>query len=410
VLVGGADEGFNFAQDALPQIAGIEVAVLRDQTPEARVAEQVSLVCHRLRNAVGVEREDVPLVQRDRRFLEQLGELLVRAGDAQADDQAVRDQHLRVLLAVGAQVHERRVSGARERHHARVQVDHRVGHRDEAARVEIVRDDPVDLEQQLPRRLVNLAEREHQPLQFGHVERGRRALARHVRDEDAKAAVPDVEEVVVVATNLARRHAERCDRDARKIERTSRQQRHLDLPGDAKLFLQPLLLRCRLQQILDAARHLVERAGEFAELILRLDVDPVGEVPLPHALRAHEQLVHRARDRARERESHDERNRLDDEEHDADHEQHDEQRIRQAHAPHQERLRARQMPVQVAQPVAERHRVLARRAGLPVPDIELGQAAFEQNGPSALTGIGAGRRGARRIGPRIEHVLEPHPR
>ena len=41
------------------------------------------------------------------------------------------------------------------------------------------------------------------------------------------------------------------------------------------------------------------------------------EVALPHALGAHEQLVHGAGDRAGERETHQERHKLDDQEEDA---------------------------------------------------------------------------------------------
>ena len=53
------------------------------------------------------------------------------------------------------------------------------------------------------------------------------------------------------------------------VERPARQQRHLDLPGDAQLFLEPLLLSGRLQQVLDAAGHLVERIRQLAELVVR---------------------------------------------------------------------------------------------------------------------------------------------
>ena len=45
--------------------------------------------------------------------------------------------------------------------------------------------------------------------------------------------------------------------------------------------------RRRLQQVLDAAGHLVERTGQLAELILRLDLDAVREVALPDPLGAH---------------------------------------------------------------------------------------------------------------------------
>ena len=79
-----------------------------------------------------------------------------------------------------------------------------------------------------------------------------------------RRSVVEREEVVVVAADLARRDAERRHREARHVERAPRQERHLDLPGDAQLLLEALLLGRRLQQLLDAARHLVERLGELA--------------------------------------------------------------------------------------------------------------------------------------------------
>ena len=55
-------------------------------------------------------------------------------------------------------------------------------------------------------------------------------------------------------------------------------------------------------------------SGQLAELIVASDVDAVGEVALPHPLGAHEQLVDRAGDRARQRQPHDQRDDLDDQE------------------------------------------------------------------------------------------------
>jgi hypothetical protein len=75
------------------------------------------------------------------------------------------------------------------------------------------------------------------------------------------------------------------------VERAARQQRHLNLPRDAQLLLHPLLLRGGLEQVLDAAGHLVERIGQLAELVLRRDLDAMGEVSLADALGAGEQLV-----------------------------------------------------------------------------------------------------------------------
>ena len=207
---------------------------------------------------------------------------------------------------------------ARVGHHRVDEVDDGVGHRDEAAAVEVVGQDPVGFDQQLTRALIGLAERHDQALQLRHVERGRGALAGHVGDEHAEPAGAERKEVVVVPADLARGHAERRHAEARHVELPARQQRHLDLPRDAQLFLEPLLLGGGQEQVLDAAGHLVERPGELAQLILGADVDAVREVALPDALGAHEELVDRARDRPRQRQPHDERHELDDEEEDAD--------------------------------------------------------------------------------------------
>src|SRR5262245_37759644 len=59
VLVGGADERLDLAQDALAQVGGVEMAVLADQPAEPRVAEQIAVRVHRLGDAVGVERDHV---------------------------------------------------------------------------------------------------------------------------------------------------------------------------------------------------------------------------------------------------------------------------------------------------------------------------------------------------------------
>ena len=43
VLIGAADERLDLAQDALAQLAGVEVAVLLDDPAEARLAEQIAV-------------------------------------------------------------------------------------------------------------------------------------------------------------------------------------------------------------------------------------------------------------------------------------------------------------------------------------------------------------------------------
>ena len=95
------------------------------------------------------------------------------------------------------------------------------------------------------------------------------------------------------------------------------QQAHLDLPGDAQLLLEPLLLHLLAQQVLDPARHQVERLGQLAELVARAHRDRLAEVALPEALRAQEERVDAAGDRAGEQEAEHEGARVDHQEDDA---------------------------------------------------------------------------------------------
>ena len=84
----------------------------------------------------------------------------------------------------------------------------------------------------------------------------------------------------------------------------------------------------------------MNESGELAELVLRLDVDAVREVALPHALRAHEELVDRAGDRARQRQPHHQRHELDDEKEERDHDDDQRDSVAEQHAADLDRLRA----------------------------------------------------------------------
>ena len=229
-----------------------------------------------------------------------------------------------------------------------------------------------------------LAERQHQPFQLRHVERGGGAFARHVGNQDAQPVAGQPEEVIVVPAHFARGHAERRDPEARHVDRTARQERHLDRAGDAQLFLEPLLLRGRLHQPFDAAGHLVERARQLAELIVRVHVDPVREVAMADPLGAGEQLVDRARDRSRERKPHAERDAFDDQEEPGDQEQHGDRDDAERHVAEGDLLRLRQPPIQLARPVAERDADAAVVPRVPVVAVEEDDALAEERRPGAV--------------------------
>ena len=79
------------------------------------------------------------------------------------------------------------------------------------------------------------------------------------------------------------------------------------------------------------AGHRVERVGQLAELIARLDLDPVREVAVLDALGADEQLVHRSGDRPRQRQADHQRDELDQQEQGADDDDEEHDRLAEAH-------------------------------------------------------------------------------
>ena len=216
---------------------------------------------------------------------------------------------------------------------------------------------------------VDPAEREHQPLQLRHVERRRRALAGDVGDQHAEAVIVEREEVVVVAADLARRHAERRSPTARACRAapaaaaTSGSRGRCAAPPRAASSRRSSRSRSSMLAVIE-----LNDSRQLAELIARADGDLVGEVALAHALGAGEQLVHRAGDRSRQRQPGHQRDDLDDQEQHADDQQHEQQALAES-----ARLRpgGRDPPVDLAD--AQLHRgddgAAARLAGRPVRDL-----------------------------------------
>ena len=390
-----ADERVDLAQDALAQFVERLVGVRLEQLGQPWFAETLEVGVHRLADAVGEEHEQVPWREGQGR----LGENLLETGpvvDPQPHDHPVGGEDVGLGLAAigGRHVDERGVARPGVGHRTGGGVDDRVGHRDKTPAVEMLRDEPVRADEQVPGRLVDPRQREHQPLEFGHVERRRHALARHVRDQHADAPAVERQHVVVVAADLAGRQADRRHGQARHARRAGWQQGHLDLAREPHLFLETLLLGGLPQEILDAGRHQVERVREFAELVLDADRDAVAEVALADPFGPREQLVDRTRDRSREGEPHGERPDLDEDEQPREHLQEERQRVGVAARPEQ-RLRRGQPFVDVAEIEQDADLQHLDGAGGPVDVIEQGDPVV----PGRPDGA---RRGGRVVEPERE--------
>src|SRR5688572_9319148 len=83
VLVGGADERLDFAQDPLAQFTRLQVPVLFDDAAQPAFAEEIAAGVHRLGDAVGVEDDHVPHRELQANLLQVMRELFGGTRDPQ---------------------------------------------------------------------------------------------------------------------------------------------------------------------------------------------------------------------------------------------------------------------------------------------------------------------------------------
>ena len=229
----------------------------------------------------------------------------------------------------------------------------------------MARDDAIGLDEQRARRAVNAAQRQHQAFQLGHVERRRRALPRYIRDQHAQTALTERKKIVVVAPHFASRRAERRHRQAGHAQLALRQQRHLDAARNPQLLLEPALLVALFEQLADAARHLVERQRQIAELIVGAGGDAPREIAALHMLGAGEQVIHRVGNRSRQRQAVAERHHFNHQQQRPDADQREQQNAAECDI-RRSSLVSTQPAVQRADSHIHRHGSAAWRAVLPV--------------------------------------------
>src|SRR5882762_7984715 len=77
----------------------------------------------------------------------------------------------------------------------------------------------------------------------GHDYRSGNAFAYDIGNDDAEVALYDRDEIIVVATDVSRRHIHAGDVQAWQLWRGSRQQAKLHFVSDAQLFIEPFLFQ-----------------------------------------------------------------------------------------------------------------------------------------------------------------------
>ncbi len=348
MLSGGSREDVHLAEHPLAQLVTRQCAVLLDQRNQALVAEPFACLVDRIRNAIGIQHEEVACRDRHGDLLQQAVERLPLV-DLQPEHQPIGRQQLRARRCLGrsGEVYQRTMAGPGVSQRAGFEIHDKVGHRDETAAIELLRQQAVGVDEQRPRRPVQLAQRQHQSLELGHIERGRRPLPRDVGDQHAQRVLIDRQEVVIVPADLARRLAEGRELETGDAHGPLRQERHLDVPRHPQLLFEPFLLGLLLQQVLDAGRHQVEGLGQLAELVPPPDGDAVREVALPDPYRARKEVVDRSRDRPREPQAHAKRHDLDDQEQAADHGHKRKQELAEIERPDPDQRSARKAVVHV---------------------------------------------------------------
>src|SRR5579859_6341964 len=133
-------------------------------------------------------------------------------------------------------------------------------------------------------------------LKTGHQQSGGNSLPRNVRKRDGHVRRAQLDEIVVIAADGARRLANGFQFHAGNARHLLRKELVLDLAGDGDFILQALALLLFVEQVADGARHFVEGLAQTPQLIHALDFYAVRPILIGHKLRCDVQVVDGAGD------------------------------------------------------------------------------------------------------------------
>src|SRR4029077_8810486 len=108
-------------------------------------------------------------------------------------------------------------------------------------------------------------------LQASHQERGRNSLAGNIGNGNGHVGGAELDEIVVVTADFARRFANGFDLDAGHLRQDSREELVLNFARDGNFVFEALALLLLLNQGADRTDHVVEGFAEDAELIAAFD-------------------------------------------------------------------------------------------------------------------------------------------
>src|SRR5258708_24461582 len=115
-------------------------------------------------------------------------------------------------------------------------------------------------------------------LQAGHQQCGGNSFAGNIGDGDSDRRRVQLNEVVVIAADHARRLADRFQLHTRKQRKPLRKQLILHLARDGNFVLQPLVLLLVFDELVDRVGHQVERFAQHTELVAAFNLYAVGKI------------------------------------------------------------------------------------------------------------------------------------
>jgi len=257
-------------------------AVIANDVEKTLLPEELTPPVHGLGDAVGVDQQNIALVEGKGIRLDGVAEkVLVRQRDA--DGKAVRIEIIGFVAGAAVEDH-RIVAGAGVVDASLFGIDDDVKQGDEHALFHVRNHKFIHACQHFSRVLDAARLSAQRSAYHGHDQRARNALARNIRDDNTQSILVHLDKIVIVSTHLFGGSIIAADPVALDLGKFARQQGLLNLLGDLHLFLQPFLFGHVDLRFPQLQGDIAESLGDLADLGRGIDIHLVGGAGLAELL------------------------------------------------------------------------------------------------------------------------------